>query len=366
VWLPGGAHLLISHLLYAPWQCLKQRSSETPMAEAARLLEAAFSNDCKALRLYLKKGYDGAARSGETPRPTLLHQVAMLECSDCDKGSMVRTLIKKGVQVDARDDVGFTALMRCKTKAAAAALLDHGADVQACNELDECCTALMYAQQKDNLELVQLLLQRGAAVNAVTLGHESALFYSCLYGRVGALKALLAAGADVNGGPQAGDVLPLNGTPLHAAVNANDGKDVATQQQMVKLLLGHGADVDACNCCGHTPLMLAAVDGNAEMASMLLAAGASVSAVCTQWRKTALHYATELCKIEALQVLLDNGADATAADVDGVVPLHGACRLGSLEVCVMTYHIYNDKRLEDLTMLSVFVEFLMITPISAD
>eukprot|EP00953_Heterococcus_sp_UTEX-ZZ885_P016295 9167-Heterococcus_DN1.PRE.4 len=35
------------------------------MAEAARLLEAAFSNDCKALRLYLKKGHDGAARSGE-------------------------------------------------------------------------------------------------------------------------------------------------------------------------------------------------------------------------------------------------------------------------------------------------------------
>eukprot|EP00953_Heterococcus_sp_UTEX-ZZ885_P016296 9167-Heterococcus_DN1.PRE.5 len=219
------------------------------------------------------------------------------------------------------------------------ALLDHGADVQACNEPDECCTALMYAQQKDNFELVQRLLQRGAAVNAVTLGHESALFYSCLYGRVGALKALLAAGADVNGGLQAGDVLPLNGTPLHAAVNANDGKDVATQQQMVKLLLEHGADVDACNCCGQTPLMLAALDGSAEMASMLLAAGASVSTVCTQWRKTALHYATELCKIEALQVLLDNGADATAADVDGVVQLHGACRHGSLEGSAVTVNV---------------------------
>jgi ankyrin repeat protein len=334
VWLPGGAHLLISHLLCAPWQCFKQRSSATPMAEAARLLEAAFSNDCKALRLYLKKGYDGAARSGETPRPTLLHQVAMLECSDGDKGSMVRTLIKKGVQVDARDDVGFTALMRCKTKAAAAALLDHGADVQACNELDECCTALMYAQQKDNLELVQLLLQRGAAVNAVTLGHESALFYSCFYGRVGALSALLAAGADANGGLLAGDVA-LSGTPLHAAVDINDERDLATQKQLVKLLLQHG---DARNCCGQTPLMLAALDGSAEIASMLLAAGASVSAICTQWHKTALHYAVKLCRMEVLQALLDNGADAAATDVDGELPLHGACQRGSVKASTAVMH----------------------------
>jgi Ankyrin repeat len=154
------------------------------MAEAARLLGAALNNDCKALRLYLKKGYDGAARSGKGPRSTLLHQVTMLECSDCDKGSMVRTAIKQGAQVDGRNDLGHTALMQCRTKAAAAALLDHGADVQARNELDVSSTALMYAQQIDNLELVQLLIQRGAAVNALALGHESALFYSCLYGRV--------------------------------------------------------------------------------------------------------------------------------------------------------------------------------------
>ena len=123
------------------------------MAEAVRLLEAAFSNDCKALRIYLKKGYDGTARSRNAPRPTLLHQVVLLECTDCDKGSMVRTLLKQGVQVGARDDLGFTALMRCRTKTVAAALLDHGADLQARNELDDFSTALMYAQQIDNLEL---------------------------------------------------------------------------------------------------------------------------------------------------------------------------------------------------------------------
>jgi ankyrin repeat protein len=297
------------------------------MAEAARLLEAAFSNDCKALRLYLKKGYDGTARSGKAPRSTLLHQVAMLECSDCDKGSMVRTLIKKGVQVDARDDLGHTALMGCRTKAAAIALLDHGANVQARNEPDISSTALMYAQQIDNLELVQLLIQRGAAVNALTLGHESAL----------SLEALLAAGADVNGGLKAGEIA-LNGTPLHAAVDVNDNRGSATQQQIIKLLLQHRAEVDACNCCGQTPLMLSAMNGSTELASMLLAAGANVSAVCSQWRITALHYAAELCKVDMLKLLLEKAADPTVADARGYLPLHGACHHGSLEVCTMTHN----------------------------
>jgi ankyrin repeat protein len=326
------------------------------MAEAARLLEAAFSNDCKALRLYLKKGSDGTARSGKAPRSTLLHQVAILECSDCDKGSMVRTLIKKGVQKDAGDDLGHTALMQCRTKAAAAAaaLLDHGADVHARNELDVSSTALMYAQQIDNLELVQLLIQRGAVVNALALGHQSALFYSCFYGRVGALKALLAAGADANGGLLDGDVA-LSGAPLHAAVDTNDGRDLATQQQMVELLLQHGADVDARNCTGHTPLMMSASDGTAEIASMLLAAGASVTAVCSQWRMTALHYATELCKMDMLELLLKAGANPTAVDVDGELPLHGACGQGSVEVCTVMciYVVISDAAVGSVVTVAV-------------
>jgi ankyrin repeat protein len=155
-----------------------------------------------------------------------------------------------------------------------------------------------------------------------------------MFGRAGALSALLAAGADVNGGLQAGDVA-LNGTPLHAAVCTYDDKSMAVQQQMVNILLQHGADIDALDCSGQTPLMLAALNGSVELASMLLAAGAAVGAVCTQWRMTALHYATELCKIGMLELLLQYGADATAVDVNGELPLHGACRQGSVEVCTL-------------------------------
>jgi ankyrin repeat protein len=86
----------------------------------------------------------------------------------------------------------------------------------------------------------------------------------------------------VNGELQAGDVA-LNGTPLHAAVDTNDNRGVATQQQMVKLLLQHGAAVDARDCSGRTPLMLAVLKSSStQIASMLLAASASISTVCSQ------------------------------------------------------------------------------------
>jgi hypothetical protein len=58
------------------------------MAAAARLLNIVCSGDCKKVRLYIKKGYDCKARQSETPHLSLLHLVAGLTCTDCDKGSM--------------------------------------------------------------------------------------------------------------------------------------------------------------------------------------------------------------------------------------------------------------------------------------
>jgi ankyrin repeat protein len=311
---------------------LEQHIPETPMAEAARLLEAAFSKDCKALRLYLKKGYDGTARSAKAPRPTLLHQVAMLECTDCDKGSMIRTLLKQGVQVDARDELGFTALMRCKTKAVAEALLDHRADLQACNEVNDGITCLMYAVLANNIPLVQLLASRGAALDAQCLCHKSALYFSCTLGYGAVLSALLTAGAHADGGVPK-DAIAFNGTPLHAAIELNAlYLPTSTKLPMVEQLLKHGAIVDARNFCGQTPLMLAIKRGDVQIAEVLLAAGASVSAVCSESCKTALHYAAATKDTTTMKLLLEKGADVTAVDADGDLPLHVACRHNNAEV----------------------------------
>jgi hypothetical protein len=83
------------------------------MAAAARLLESSFrNNDCKAIRLYIKRGYN-CSLVDPVSESTVLHLVMRLRCSDCDKSSMAQSLIKAGNPVDAKDKDGMTPLMRC-------------------------------------------------------------------------------------------------------------------------------------------------------------------------------------------------------------------------------------------------------------
>jgi ankyrin repeat protein len=56
-------------------------------------------------------------------------------------------------------------------------------------------TALMRASARGNGDAVELLLSRGAAVDAVDAFGNTALMYACARGHAGTAKRLLAAGA---------------------------------------------------------------------------------------------------------------------------------------------------------------------------
>ena len=112
------------------------------------------------------------------------------------------------------------------------------------------------------------------------------------------VQRLLAEGAQVN----AADASGL--TPLH----------VAGDSETAKLLLGAGADVNAGDKNGRTPLHKA----KSETVQLLLSAGANVNARDNNGR-TPLHNVTG-----TTQLLVDAGADVNARDRDGKTPLHVA------------------------------------------
>jgi ankyrin repeat protein len=98
----------------------------------------------------------------------------------------------------------------------------------------------------------------------------TALHYPAFFGRgdaVGASRALLAAGADVNARSQN----PFSVLPLHSAL-AGSREDVAA------LLIDAGADVNATQRHGFTPLQEAAANGLSASVDRLLAAGADRAA----------------------------------------------------------------------------------------
>src|SRR5579864_3484979 len=116
-----------------------------------------------------------------------------------------------------------------------------------------------------------------------------------------AVQALLSQGADVNAAQ--GDGM----TALHWAALNGDLKTT-------NLLLAAKAKTDVVTRLGgYTPLHLASSRGEAAVVGRLLEAGSPVAAV-TETGVQAIHLAAQAGSPEALQFLLDHGADINARD----------------------------------------------------
>ena len=104
-----------------------------------------------------------------------------------------------------------------------------------------------------------------AAVLVVGCGKTpDTIHYAAGSGNIEAVKKHLAAGADVNAIDRRG------WTPLHQAASYG-------HKEIVELLIAKGADVNA-KIGGETPLHYAAIKGHKELAELLIANGADVNA----------------------------------------------------------------------------------------
>lgn len=113
-------------------------------------------------------------------------------------------------------------------------------------------------------------------------------------------------------------------TPLHHAVKNNE-------ITFVRFLIDAGADVDAKDNNGNTPLNMFPVfdiDGDNignyfDTLVLLISRGADINNK-NRFGKTILHTASEQNKIDFVESLLQEGANINVADNDGDTPLHYA------------------------------------------
>jgi ankyrin repeat protein len=96
----------------------------------------------------------------------------------------------------------------------------------------------------------------------------------------------------------------------------------------VRALLQKGADVNAAQGDGVTALHWAATRGDAELANMLLVAGANVRATTRFGGYMPLHVAAERGFAPVVQALVKGGADANATTLRGTTPLMLAASAG--------------------------------------
>ncbi len=140
------------------------------------------------------------------------------------------------------------------------------------------------------------------------------------------VRMLVKNGANVNAVDESGQ------SPLHIAVE--NGSKKGTQ-----LLIEYGADVDAYDNHGFTAMHVAARHGRIRQLDLLVKNDGDVN-VRSDEGLTPLHLAAESCNVDAVKFLLDTGADATAETNDYISPVtfaeegsrNGECKVQILKL----------------------------------
>jgi len=297
---------------------------------------------------------------------------AIAYAAQSGKEDVIRSLLEKGGRAlvrDARKDALFYSATAGGSKLLAEILLEEGVDFNIALNNDGV-TPLMVAVIFERPDLARWLIEKGADPTIKTKSGQSLLYLACQPGNTELVKELIAAGANVQEGPnplataarfgrvETVEVLLAHGadvnakgfegmTPLHMATANPAGvllqkrlKEVVTRSvppeedyaKVVELLLKHGAKVDILSNDGTAAVHAAAGHSGARVMRQLLEAGADPSLPTAKSKRGPLFFAAQSGRSETATVLLDADADAKAADNEGFTVLHEAATFGNAEV----------------------------------
>ena len=139
-------------------------------------------------------------------------------------------------------------------------------------------------------------------------------------------------------------IASLHAAPSSPVADAAAAKDVAT----VRKLLKEGVDVNAAQGDGMTALHWAALNGDAELASMLLYAGANLGAKTRIGGYTPLHLAAQVGNASVIAPLIAAGAPVAAATTTGATALMQASHAGSADAVRMLLENGADPNVKEL------------------
>ncbi|XP_059471305.1 ankyrin repeat domain-containing protein 17 isoform X2 [Neocloeon triangulifer] len=293
----------------------------------------------------------------DNPRAPQQETRSLVEaCSDGDVGT-VRKLLSEGRSVHETTEDGESLLsLACSAGyfELAQVLLAMSAGVED-RGIKGDCTPLMEAASAGHADIVRLLIENGADVNAQSSTGNTPLMYACAGGHLEVVEILLAAGANVEDHNENGHtplmeaasagyvnvakVLLENGAGINT--HSNEFKESALtlacykgHLEMVRFLLAAGADQEHKTDEMHTALMEASMDGHVEVARLLLDSGAQVN-MPTDSFESPLTLAACGGHVDLALLLIERGANIEEVNDEGYTPLMEAAREGHEEMVAL-------------------------------
>ena len=302
----------VERLLRCP--CEKDEYGDGP------LLQAAYAGNLAMCLALLMRGADINARSDSKG------WTALYLASQQGHGTVVALLLGAGCDAEIADVHGISALYTASkhgNSVAVVMLLDHGCDaskarvngvtplIAACHKghtlvielllesprcsvdqaQDNGATALCIACQMGHVSIAMMLLDQGCDVDAGRHDGVTPLYWACERGYTTIVRYLLDKGCAVNQTRRDGR------SPLYVASHRGD-------EAVVTMLLQRGSDVGLiCDAEGNTALSASCVRGHAEVAALLLKAGAAEKQRLRRDERTLLHLAVQHGHVNCVDVL---------------------------------------------------------------
>ena len=317
------------------------------------LMTASRTGNLDAIFLLIARGANVNAKESERGQTALMW--AVLE----NHADAVKLLLARGADINAKTTA--RTIKGEYTPARPAAASGPGIIRQrALPTAEGGMTALLFAVRDGNVPMTRLLLDSGADIQLASANDTSPLIIAILNGQTEIASYLLSRGAN----PNAIDAYKRG--PLFAAIelrNFNHEKysDLPTDGRdpldLIKALLAKGAnpnqqtnttpvhglmqfDGSWVNFDGQTPLIRAALSGDAEVMKLLLhyKADAKITTDCgttslmaaagINWIPAQTYMHSEEEYVEAVNLCLAQGVDVNAANSMGLTAMHGAANRG--------------------------------------
>ncbi|MDF2192871.1 ankyrin repeat domain-containing protein [Paraflavitalea sp. CAU 1676] len=239
-------------------------------------------------------------------------------------------------------------------------LLEEGPFLNAFDAQKTGSTALMYAAEQGQVELLKLLLKAGASPNIKDQEGKTALYYAVQEEKEACVKALLEAGANPNiPRVERDEPEKIIGSCLETAVYRkfdsiaallvkykadpnladHDGKipfHDAESEAIFRLLFEAGTHPNAQSPYFSTPFHMVARAGSVSLLGAMLKKGGVVNGVDTYSKSTPLMEAAAGGLVDNIRFLLENGAKLEAKDKKGLTAIQ---------------HAFNNKHFEVVALL---------------